>query len=120
MNRPTYVPLAIAIVFAVLICAGALWAPTDVHQGIITRIESTRIVLTSEVRETTFVINSATQITLNDKPAKVMELMPGDEAMVMAAATPAAAANDEPILALRIDAHRASSPGNPDPPEATR
>lgn len=114
MNRIAVVITGVALM---LVCAAANSRQDEMHQGTIRTIESTKIVLTTPAKDLTFQINSATQISLDDKPAKATDLKAGDEAMIMAASRPAFAAKGEAPLASRIDAHRASSPGNPDPPK---
>lgn len=117
MNRMTRVLSCLALLVA---CAAARSADNEVYQGSIRKIESTKIVLTTQAKDLTFQIDSATQISLDDKPAKVTDLKAGNEAKITAASRVAFPGKNEAPLAIRIDAHRGNSPGNPDPPEGER
>ena len=73
--------------------------------GVIKTIDDRSLVMTIKTGEEVFQLDSDTKISLNDKPAKVSDLRPGDTAIV--------AANGGKATA--IDAHRGNKPGNPDP-----
>lgn len=73
--------------------------------GVIKTIDDRSLVMTIKTGEEVFQLDSDTKISLNDKPAKVSDLRPGDSAIV--------AANGGKATA--IDAHRGNKPGNPDP-----
>jgi hypothetical protein len=89
--------------------AAFAWA-TDLKHGTISGIEDAKIVVTMRAEQMSFAVSPATQISLDGKPAKMTDLKIGDSATV--AYVPL---DDNSPMAMRIDAARPHSPGNPDP-----